>query len=363
MSRLRLGPPVVAALFAAGCFFAPQIDRYGYNACESDADCAPERACRSGLCSPPPWNDPAFGTRQLVLVTNESDEEIAAGAAVPVRIGAGQLLETSAIGVDGRFSFYDWEAGAWSDVPAFRDLWPDYLDIWLPLSAALPAGASAPLAWLDATSGSNEPTQLERPADVFALYDEFDLAVLPPERWTTFGTGEVRSADGVVNVPDNAKLVSLIGLSPPISVTFRARVNGANCDQVYLGLLSDDGAGFEPPSLGFFISGSLANTQLEVAPTDASVPSQPSELQPLALDTAEHAFTLDAAEGQVRWSLDGVTLGEPRLSPRFAGETLYAVVDVDGACSVDLERVFATPLPFARPVLTAMEPVEFELLE
>jgi hypothetical protein len=346
----------------AGCLFSPAIERYGYTRCDADADCAAGRACFAGRCSPPPWNDPGFGTRQLLVVENPGEDEIPAGAAVPIRVGAGGLLTTDELGADGRFTFYDWAAGGWEDVPAYRDFYEDHLNIWLPVTESVPAGGSAPLAWLDSQSGLTEPQIVELPEQVFALFDDIDVALLDETRWDTFGTGTPNATGGQVNVADNQKLVRLTELVPPFSLTARGRINGATCDQLFVGLVSDPGAGFEPPSVGYYVTGALM-ADLEVAPTAASVPQQPSDLEQVALDTAEHRFRIDVGSGGVRFAIDGEVVGEPRLSPRFAGDTLYFMIDVDGACSFDLTRLFVTPLPFTHPVVSAEEKVEYEIVE
>lgn len=355
---------LLVPLALAGCLFAPAIERYGYTRCDVDDDCAAGRACFAGRCSPPPWNDPGFGTRQLLVVENPGETDVPAGAAVSVRVGEGGLLETADLGADGRFTFYDWGAQAWEEVPVFRDVYDaaGFLNVWLPLRVPAPAGETVALAWLDAQSGANDPQILEAPERVFAVFDDVDVAVLDEASWTTYGTGDVLVGDGRINVADNQKLVRLDALAPPFSLTVRGRINGATCDQLYLGLVSDPGAGFEPPSAGFFVTGNLT-AALEVAPTATSVPQQPSDLESIGLDTAEHRFRLDVGDGGVRFVLDGETVGEPRLSPRFAGEALYLIVDVDGACSFDLNRLFVTPLPFTHPTVTAEEKVEFELTE
>jgi len=350
------------ALTLAGCLFSPAIESYGYTRCESDADCAAGRACFSQRCSPPPWNESAFGVRQLLTVDNPSDEVLPAGAAVPVRVGAGGLLTTDEFGVDGRFAFYDWAAQGWDNVPGFRDLYEDHLNIWLRVSDAVPAGASAQLAWLETSTGTGESQLLEAPEQVFTLFDDIDVAVLDAGDWASFGTGSPMARDGKVNVADNQKLVRTEALTPPFSITARGRINGAACDQLYVGLVSNPGAGFESPSVGFFFAGALT-ADLEVAPTATSVPQQPGDLESVALDTAEHRLRIDVGSGGVRFWVDGEVVGQPRLSPRFAGAELYFIIDVDGACSFDLERVFVSPLPFESPVVSVGARIEFEIVE
>ena len=43
--------------------------------------------------------------------------------------------------------------------------------------------------------------------------------------------------------------------------------------------------------------------------------------------------------------IDDEEVAAPDLRPPFANQELYAVVDVDGACSFDIERLWVTPLP------------------
>ena len=55
--------------------------------------------------------------------------------------------------------------------------------------------------------------------------------------------------------------------------------------------------------------------------------------------------------------------GDIQAAIRFLGEELFFTVDVDGACSFDLEVVHASALPFARPELRAEEVVQYEIFE
>jgi hypothetical protein len=354
---------VVALAPATGCLFAPDVASHGYTDCTSDDDCAAGRSCALGLCAPPPWNDPAFAARRLLVVDNtDTEQAILSGAAVPVRIGAAGLLQSADLGVDGRFTFYDRAAASWTEVPVFRDIYDDQLIVWVPVQEEVPPGASAQLAWLENATDDLLPTVLEEPERVFSVFEDFPFATLDADTWSVYGAGEPTVQNGIVNIADNQKIAHGTGLAPPFSVVARGRINGNTCDQVFVGVVSDDGAGFEPPSAGFFVQQNLA-TILEVGPAPQSVPQQPPDLEGITLDTAEHRFRIDVGPRTVRFWLDDEPLGSPELVPPFAGETLYFMVDVDGACSFDLTRLMVSPLPFATPEVRAEGAVAYEILE
>lgn len=347
-----------SSLAASGCLWSPNIEGQGYNRCQADADCAPGRACEVGLCAPPPWNDDAFGARQLFVVENKAATPLPAGAAVPLRVGAGGVIESRELGVDGRFTFFDKDALAWSVTPVFRDIYDDHLLTWIPLGAEVPAGQSAPLAWLETQTGDVAPTILEDPSQVFLFFDELEGTELDPERYDTFGTGTPTLSDGHVNVADNQRLVATVPLAPPVSVVFRGRINGATCSRFYVGLTANDDAGYAPPSAGFFSNAALELVP-EVAPDADSVPRPVGDNVPL--DTAQHRFRIDVGDGRARFSIDDDVVAEPDLRPPLEAEALYFRLEVDGACSFDLERLMVTPLPIDEPVVTAEARVEYEI--
>lgn len=352
-----------SSVVVTGCFFSPSLDEHGYTRCAAEGECAPGRGCLSGLCTPPPWNDDAFAQRRLLVVKNASEQSpLVAGAALPVRIGAGGLLPTDALGVDGRLTFYSFAAGAWRAVPVWRDIYDDHLLLYAPVQEEVPAGKEAAFVWIETQTGTRDPGFSDDAAAVFPLlFDELEGEELDEARWRSYGTGAPTVSDGRVNVADNQRLVSRVGLAPPFSLTFKGRINGVTCDALYVGLNSDDGVSDAYPSVGFFVRQDLA-TLLEVAPTEDSVPQQPPDLDDITLDTALHRFQLDVGSQKVRFGVDGELVGEP-ATLRFEGEELYFTIDVDGACSFDLEVVHASPLPFARPELRAGEAVVYEIVE
>lgn len=354
---------VAPFVLVAGCFFAPNVDEHGYTRCGADEECAAGRGCLSGLCTPPPWNDEGFAFRRLVAVKNTSEEEpLREGAALPIRIGAEGLLPSDALGVDGRLTYYSFAAGAWRTMPVWRDVYDDHLLLYTTVQEEVPAGAEAALAWVESQTGTRDQSLRDDAAAVFPLlYDALEGEALDETRWRTYGTGTPTWGNGRVNVADNQRLVSRVGLAPPFSLTFQGRINGVTCEALYVGLNSDDGVSDAYPSVGFFVQQGLA-TLLEVAPTENSVPQQPPDLDDITLDTALHRFRLDVGSQKVRFSVDGEVVGEP-AGLRFQGEDLYFTVDVDGACSFDLELVHASPLPFARPALRAEEAVVYEILD
>ncbi len=362
MARLLL--LLLAGACSSACLFSPALDEQGYLRCGTVDECAAGRGCVSGLCTPPPWNDVRFGSRQLVVVENtSSDQPLAAGAALPLRIGAGGILDTAALGVDGRMTFYSFAAGAWSAVPLWRDVYDDHLLLYAPVQEEVALGQRAQLGWIETQTGEREPGFQDDAAGVFPLlFEDFLGDALDDSRWESFGTGGAPDVQGGrVNVADNQQLVSTLGLTPPFSLTFKGRINGVNCDPLYLGFTSDVNSGLDPPSLGFFVQQGLV-AQLEVGPNANSVPQQPPELDEVTLDTASHRYRLDVGSEKVRFVLDGEVVGEP-AAIRFLGEELFFTVDVDGDCSFDLELVHAAALPIARPALQVEDVVQYQIFE
>lgn len=365
--RLRVVILGVTTL-SSSCLFLPAIDDDGYAACERDADCAVGRACipEVKLCAPPPWNDTAFTGRQLLVVDNTAGEApLPAGAAVPITVGGeGAVLALQDVAADARFTDFDFGAGTWRTVGVYRDLFADRFTVWAPLPRAVPAGGRGVLVWLEQGTATQAPTVLEDPATAFALFDDLDtfvadrdageryLVVAPPAQPVV--------GESQITVGDNTTVIWRQGLVPPIDVTFRARVNGTTCGEVFIGLVGDDDVGFNPPSAGFFVSADLA-TVGEVAPTATSNPtglSSPRVFSEQA--TVLHRFRVQADGATVRFFVDDVVFDERTdLRPPFDPEApLFPTVQVGGACSVDLEAVWVTPLPSATsPTVSAEAPV------
>jgi hypothetical protein len=357
---------LVLTLFGAlsSCLFAPSIEDDGYFACTSDADCGAGRSCAVdvGLCAPPPWRDPAFFQRQAIVVTNGSETDIAAGVAVPITVGGpAPVLELDAVLADARYANYDVGSGAWNDVPVYRDLSSDRFTVWAPLSRPLAAGRSDVLVWLEQSTEAGAPTFLDAPAQAFALFDELDAFPADEvggERYVINapGAATVGIGESKITVPDNVGVVWRAGFVPPVSVTIAARVNGLTCTEVFVGVTGADAVGFNPPSAGFFIANDL-QANADVYPTATS--QRPAEMAPAKFlveqPTALHRFTIDVQGTAVRLSIDDVVFDERSdLDQPFADDApLFPTVQVGGACSLDVETVWATALPITRPTLAA----------
>jgi hypothetical protein len=368
---------LVLPLAASGCFFLPAIEDDGYLACTGDADCAPGRACALavGLCAPPPWNDTAFTERQLLIVENGGVAALSAGTAVPVRIGGeGAVLALDDVAADARFTDFDAADNSWRVVGVYRDLFADRFTVWVPLAREVPAGRRDVLAWLEQGTEAGTPTVVEAPTSTFALFDDLDdfpadaaAAGAEDSRYRVFAQGGVPfpAVDGgKLTVGDNVTVIWRGGFVPPVDVTFRARVNGLTCDEVYLGLTGAEQVGFNPPSAGFFMRQDLL-TVGEVAPTATSTPTALSEPtifseQPNAL----HRFRIQADGASVRFLVDDVLFDERTgLRPSFAPDArLFPMVQMGGACSVDIDTVWVTPLPSApAPTVSAEPPVRLNI--
>ena len=365
---------LVFPLVASGCFFLPAIEDDGYLACEGDADCGPGRACAIdvGLCAPPPWNDTGFTARRLIVVENDGAVLLPAGTAVPVQIGGeGAPLSLDEVAADARFTDFDAADGSWRVVGVFRDLFADRFTVWVPLARDVAPGARDALAWLEQGTTAGTPTVLEDPTRTFALFDALDdfpadaAAAATDARYLVVAPGAFpAAADGELNVPDNVTVIWRGGFVPPVDVTFRARVNGLNCDEVYIGLTGAERVGFNPPSAGFFMRQDLL-TVGEVAPTAESNPTPLSDPtifseQPNAL----HRFRVQADGASVRFLVDDVVFDERAdLRPAFAADApLFPMVQMGGSCSIDVDAVWVTPLSSApSPRVSVEAPVQLNI--
>jgi hypothetical protein len=353
----------VTVVGAPGCLFLPAIADEGYVACTDDEDCAPGFSCAANvnLCAPPPWHDEEFRERRLLVVSNAADEELPAGTAVPVRIGgANAVLALDDVEADARFADFDPAAGEWKVVGVYRDLFADRFDVWLPLQRPVPAGGRAALAWLEHKTEAGGVRVLEDPATTFALFD--DCADFPvdgdDQRFVDApGAAALVAADDTIDVVDNVKVVWRTELQPPFSVTFRARVNGLTCDEVFLGVASSANAAFTPPSAGFFVDEDLATVGEVLLPDGAArTLSTPRIFADVPGD--EHRFTVVVDGAAVRFLVDDVVFDEADdIDPAFGDEPLFATVQVGGTCSVTVDAVWATSLPFVAPTVRAAAPV------
>jgi hypothetical protein len=346
----------------SGCFFRPAIDDDGYAPCSEDVGCAAGRTCEAELCVPPPWNDAAYARRRLVVVQNHADVPLREGSAIVLRIGTSGLFSASDLGVDGRLRYYEGPTSTWRKVPAWRDVYDDHLLLYVPLQETVAAASEGQLLWVESQTGTREPGIDDEADAVFELlYEDFAQESLAERPWRIHGGQLPSFQDQRIVVKDNEQLVSTRPLVPPFSLTWKGRINGVSCEQVYVGLMSDDEPGFHPPSAGFFIGAGL-EAFLEVAPTEESVPQQPPDLSSVRLDTATRRYRIDVGDERVRFLLDGEVLGETETL-RFEGESLHFVVDVDGACSYELELVHATEQPFVIPTLRTEPVVEYQLFD
>lgn len=359
-------------LCSSACLFAPRLEENGYTLCENDADCEPGRDCDVGICGPPPWFDEAYAQRRLLVVDNPSTEApLAAGSAVPVRIGEGGLFPVEELGADARFVTYDRSNDSgenpgegWSEVPAFRVLELESLTQWMRVPTEVPPGGSAVLSWMHRERADGEILVMLDALAVFDRYDDFtDVGINPvpelnPTRYRVDGTGDATVEEGRVVLRDNTQLFALERLEPPFVLTATGRINGLLCDALFIGLQGDDFVGSVPPYVGFFFQQQL-DVALDVVPTAAS---QPGPLDFLQLDapTALHRYTIEVNAGRVRLSVDEQVLAERTdLVPPMADDELVFTVDVDGDCTFDLESIWVTHLPFDGPDVRVMNPVRF----
>jgi hypothetical protein len=357
---------VVAAVAPAGCLFLPDIADDGYDACANDADCGPGRVCADNvkLCAPPPWHDDEFTERRLIVVENPSDVELPVGAAVPLRIGGPDgALTLDDVEADARFA--DFDDAQWRVVGVYRDLFRDRFDVWVPLSRALPPGARDALAWMEHRTKEGGVRVVEEPSSAFALFDDCDdFPVDGDERRFVDAPGAAAPVpgDGTVDVVDNVKVVWVSDVVSPASVTFRARVNGLTCDEVFLGFTAQPSGSFSPPSAGFFIDQDLqASAEVFADPNQPAWPAGPVRSYS-EVPGDEHRFTVDVDGSRVRLSVDDVVFEEIiDIDPAFGDTPLMPTVQVGGSCSVTVDAVWVTPLSFDRPKVVAEAPVQLNI--
>ena len=369
-ARVRTLLCVTSLLTLAGCLFAPDVALHGYASCDSNADCEPGRGCDSTakICAPPPWHDTAFGDRRVLVVKNESARPMVVGTAVPLVIGGDGdrrgLLGFDDVPVDFRFADFSLGTASWSVRSVFLDREDDRITAWIPLAREIVQGRSDVLAWLESDTFDGGATVVTDAATTFTIFESFEDDL--DGQWLLRGTGGAPNVrDGLVNVGDNQSLVLSRPLTPPLSATALARVNGVNCTEVFIGFSGDEDAAFAlPPALGLFIdagaSGLLGTARLGSLPVEQG--GQLADRGALTIGGAlmRVQVTLDGAGARVR--VDDVTvLDEVALRPPFADEPVYFAIHVGGACSLDVEALWITPLPLPSPKVTVGPLVELSL--
>lgn len=349
----------------SGCLFAPDLESNGYTLCSVDDDCAAGRRCSVGVCAPPPWYDAVYRERRLLAVENQDDTQaLAAGAAIQVPIGAGGVIPIDALQAEGRFMFYDAAqdpgdvpGAGWIDVPQFRIVEADRLLVWLPVTEPILAGEEGTLAWIQTDREDQEQVLVEDPARVFDGYETFVGAGELPLSFDVIGTGEVTVQNDVVILRRDTQLFLLEPIEPPFSLTFVMRLNGVTC-QPFMGVQADDVQGAAPPYAGFLFNDQLQAT-LDVLP---SANSGAPDRDFVSLDSpgALHRYSVEVNDGRVRLWLDDEPFAERTdLLPPMADQPYYVTVDVDGDCSLELQSLWWTRLPFDTPMVRAEDAVTF----
>lgn len=365
-SRAGLALAAVLAVVLPACLFLPNVEQHGYARCEGDGDCEPGRSCGEGLCAPPPWHDEKFNDRRLLVVKNEDTAPLSKGTAVPVLIGGDTgLLALGDVGPDLRFADFDRASSTWSVVPVFLDREEDRFTAWVPTQREIPQGKSDVLAWIESDTPDRLPTVVEDPPATFEVFDGFEADAIDEGVWRRLGTGGGPLVDnGLARIADNQALVLQRPLTGPVLATVLARVNGTTCDDVFIGLVGDDRSLFTvPPTAGFFVDTDLQGSVL-LAPT-ADPNSVPTPVATLAASTAleRYIVAVDASGVQVRVN-DQILYEELDQRPPFdPAVPLHLAIQVGGACSVDVEAVWVTPLPLPAPTVSAGPLVNFQLFD
>lgn len=359
----RRTPRVVSGLFAAlcavfsatGCYFSPVIDEAGFPQCEATADCPPGRYCRDTQCYSPPWFSETYASRQLLTVSNETDGDLEAGTAIPVVIGEGGLLSAADLGAEGLFVAYDEAAldtdepdDGWSEVPVYRDIENDRLTAWLALPFDVPQDRTEALAFVVTETLRQEATLEDNPLEVFDFFDDLSLmTVLDTINYEDVGSSPILVEPGIMTLADNAQLIVREPLVQPSTFYVKGRVNGNNCDALFIGAIGDDRVGTELPYAGFFFGAGLL-LAADVAPTSESAPAYLSEPAAIDAPNAAHVYGLHLGGGKVRLTIDGELFDEGTdIRPPFEDVPLYMTIDVDGDnCSFEALGFWKTDRPF-----------------
>jgi hypothetical protein len=347
--RAPLFVTTMLVLLGGACIFAPNLEDAGYTSCAADAECAPGRLCESQLCVPPSWNDTAFEERRLLVVNNPAPVQIAAGSAVPVRIGGeAGVLQLTDVSPDLRITQHD--RSGFRIVPTYVDRFEDRFVLWVPVPVAVPAGGSAALGYIEQRTAAGGITLLEQPAQVFTLFDDIDRQ-FDVARVFSQGDVVVDVASSTANVPDGGKLIWRQALRAPFDITFRARIEGATCSNVYLGVTASDNTTFATPALGFFVQENLRTSADVWVTADAQTPL--ATAAPVTATNRMSRFRIVFDERSFRMTIDDVVVDEQTdLRPNIdASVPLFATIDVDGACSITLDALWVTTLPVVSPVV------------
>ena len=343
-----------------GCFFMPAIDDAGYTVCESTSDCDVGRFCSSGYCTPPPWYDESYSQRRLLVLENQRETALAKGNAISFWVGeSGTTLSLDDVTSDTRYLYFDIEKQQWSILPVYFDVFDDRYAVWLPLSEDVPPGGRAPLVWMENLAGDSDKGPNVNPSQVFQMYYNFGSRESCESPWLCFGTGTPVLTEGVVRVEDNQMMLLDEPLSIPFDISFKLRINGANCENVFWGLKSSRNQSFEPPMLGFSVSEDRA-LSFEHYPQSDSLSPEIKDLE--TIDTALHTYRIHAGAEEIRIYRDQTLLGTLGLEPAMDNTADYfPYLDVDGACSAEIRNLWASPTPAGNTQITAENAVRFQL--
>ncbi len=348
-----------AALVCGGCVFLPDLASHGYTACTADADCPAGRFCSEALCAPPPWHDQSFGARRAVIVDNPAATPIPAGAAIPLVVGGdGGALTLAELGAAYRFADYDRASASWRVVSVYLDRESDRFTAWIPVARDIAPGASDVLVFIESNAADGLPHVTEDAAAAFEHWQGFDAAL--DDGWFQSPAGGPVVQDGMVNVAGNQAIVWRTPLVPPVVATLVARINGATCDEVFLGFIGDDRGLFQvPPEAGLFVGAGLT-ASAQVAPTADSTPTNVGDGLTAGNAMVRTTVAIDGGGVLVRHG-DTVAFADADVRPPFGVDPLYLAVQVGGACSVDVEALWVTSLPQPFPTVVVQPPVTFNL--
>ena len=344
----------------SGCFFMPNVDESGYTDCDTANDCDVGRYCASNYCVPPPWHDESYNQRRLLVLENQREAKLYKGNAISFWVGeSGTTLSLEDVTSDTRYLYFDIEAQRWDILPVYFDVFDDRYAVWLPISEDVAAGGRAPLVWMENLAGDSDKGPNVNPSQVFAMYYNFGVTESCQSPWLCFGTGTPVLTEGVVRVEDNQMMLLDQPLTLPFDISFKLRINGANCENVFWGLKASRNQSFEPPMLGFGVSDER-QLRFEHYPQGDSLSPEISELE--EIDTALHTYRIHAGASDIRLYRDQTLLATLGLNTALDETAEYfPYLDVDGACSAEIRNLWASPTPAGTTQITAEDAVQFQL--
>ncbi len=342
----------VVLLQCVGCWWPPDLDTYGYQACDAHQDCPGSRLCSSQRCSPP-------GEAQSSVLNNAARYEALAYGnrqndvqpkVVPVHFNTQAHAEISDVTLTLRAAeivdpILD-DEGRWiySPRPLSVEHHEDLTIVWLPTSETLTkSDGSFVLPYIFLGESLAEEFGLpELPFDDSIQNFRGDVAPLNSglRLEPTSATPEFRANELLLQADQSVYWSTPIEADSTTSIAMS--INGRDCDRVYVGLVGDDRGGQVSPSTGLYFTDNFV-AAFEVAASASASPIVLDAGRQHQFGTVEHTYRFYRSQGSVSIEVDGVewyTL--PTESPRIDSVPLFLNVDLDGACSLNIREMWTS---------------------